>query len=1080
MKQALRLVGVFLFLFVATALAGGQCGPWTVIPGPPAQGIRAAVWTGDRFVAVGGGFWLSPDGRSWRAVPEEGFPPGGDAWLSWAGVASNGRQLVAVADHGWQIPSGGTGAIAVSERGERWELVEPRTAHSLHAVAWGGGRWVAAGDAAFLWSEDGRTWRQGTVISGPEGAAIWSLTHTEHGWIGAGTAADGQSGVLATSEDGVAWTVELVAEPLYTVTSNGARIVAAGSGTALTSEDGTSWAPSELPLHAEVVSMVWDGARFVGAGVVSGWERTDPVVLESNDGNEWTVAAGGNDPAMPLVARLVQGPGVLLGLTFEAGALTSPDGTSWTPAGGAVVRREVRALQPAAGGLLGLAIDTVPDPNPMAVTARTDLIRSADGVHWSHETIGEARFQGLAWRDGRYVATSSSRGLMTSADGLTWTEVSQGLPAHPEPVAVAAGTPGFVASLIDGLYFSADGLAWQRGSSKDGRTLPLRSVAWAGDRFLAAGEDRVATSTDGLQWTVTEGAWGTGGFFSFAGRVGRYVGIGPGGLLAWSGDGLSWNTVSGLPDGELFSVTWDGQEFLVAGAGFVLRSTDGVEWSSEAVPDTPWFGGVAVLDGRTVIAGRDGSLLVRGCPGETLDQGGAFRMALPAMAHTPGRNGTLWRSGLVLHNPGSEAVQVSMWPLGPSGADDGVAAASVVAPPGQDVVLQDLLPGLLGSDAPSGGAILSADGPMLAASRTFTVDGGGAWGQNVPLVPESAWVEAGRPVVLAGLAQDAATRTNLGLLNPGGSSLTVDVRFHGADGAVLGERSWTAPARGWRQIDLALEEAGAAPVPLAWAELDGDGDFVAYASVIDNASGDAVTVLPAGSSGGDLVVPAAAHVTGYGGVLWRTDLDLVSGGNGPARYRLELLPASGEPIESAERTLAAGHAERLADVVGTVFGAQGAGAIRVSVLEGELVAASRTYAVGAAGSFGQAVPAVAVDGGSSGGEALRLTGLSGSLADDTGFRTDIGAVNLSDQPVSLDIELHAGDGTVIGHRQLDLGAGRWGQLDRVFRGLAATPVVGGYAVLTSDGDLSQVRAYASVIDNRTGDPVYLPAVAAEP
>jgi len=666
--------------------------------------------------------------------------------------------------------------------------------------------------------------------------------------------------------------------------------------------------------------------------------------------------------------------------------------------------------------------------------------------------------------------------VVVSDDGISWRSSRDGIPATSSPSrGVAAGTPGFVVSLDRGVYFSSDALSWQASSLDNGTNIQYWRPSWAGDRFIAAEEGRVAISTDGLHWTVTEGAWGTTGFFSFAGRAGRYVGIGPGGLLAWSDDGLSWNTVSGIPDGELFSVTWDGQEFLVAGAGFVLRSADGVEWSSETVPDTPWYGGIASLDGRTVIVGRNGSLLVRGCPGETLDEDGAFRMALPAMAHTPGRNGTVWRSDLVLHNPGSEAVRVSVWPLGPSGGNDGVATASVVVAPGRDVTLQDLLPGLLGSNAPSGGAILSADGPVLAASRTFTGDESGTWGQNVPLVPESAWVEAGRRVVLAGLAQDAATRTNLGLLNPNGTSLTVHVRFHGADGAVLGERSWTVSARGWRQIDLALEAAGAAPVSLAWAELDGDGGFVAYASVIDNATGDAVTVMPADPTGGDLVVPAAAHVAGFGGVLWRTDVDLVSAGDGPARYRLELLPASGEPVASGERTLAAGHAERLADLLASVFGTQGAGAIRVVVLEGDLVASSRTYAVGAVGSFGQAVPAQAVEDGQP--EALRLTGLSGSVSDDTGFRTDIGAVNLSDQPVSLDIELHAEDGTLIGHRQLDLGAGNWGQLDRVFQGLAATPVEGGYAVITSGGDLGQVLAYASVIDNRTGDPVFLPAVA---
>ncbi|NOZ95158.1 MAG: hypothetical protein GXP47_10530 [Acidobacteria bacterium] len=104
-------------------------------------------------------------------------------------------------------------------------------------------------------------------------------------------------------------------------------------------------------------------------------------------------------------------------------------------------------------------------------------------------------------------------------------------------------------------------------------------------------------------------------------------------------------------------VTWAGDELLVAGAGFLLRSTDGIHWSSEPLGDTVWYGGIAVLDGRTVIAGRSVSLLVRVCPDETLDGSGGFRMALPAMAHTPGRNGTLRRGGALVGRTAASGVQ---------------------------------------------------------------------------------------------------------------------------------------------------------------------------------------------------------------------------------------------------------------------------------------------------------------------------------------------------------------------------------------------------------------------------------------
>ncbi|HHQ48455.1 MAG TPA: hypothetical protein ENK19_06175, partial [Acidobacteria bacterium] len=203
MARTLRRV-VLISLVVLTAVqVGAQCGPWTVIPGPPAQGARAAVWTGDRFVAVGDGFFVSPDGRSWRNVPQEGFPPGGDAWLSWSAVASDGHRLVAVADHGWGTARGNTGAIAVSENGERWQVVEARTANGLETVAWGGGRWVAAGGSLFLWSDDGRSWHQGSVEPESSGIDIHSVTYTGSRWVAVGAGPGSSDGFTATSDDGV-------------------------------------------------------------------------------------------------------------------------------------------------------------------------------------------------------------------------------------------------------------------------------------------------------------------------------------------------------------------------------------------------------------------------------------------------------------------------------------------------------------------------------------------------------------------------------------------------------------------------------------------------------------------------------------------------------------------------------------------------------------------------------------------------------------------------------------------------------------------------------------------------------------
>lgn len=106
-----------------------------------------------------------------------------------------------------------------------------------------------------------------------------------------------------------------------------------------------------------------------------------------------------------------------------------------------------------------------------------------------------------------------------------------------------------------------------------------------------------------------------------------------------------------------------------------------------------------------------------------------------------------------------------------------------------------------------------------------------------------------------------------------------------------------------------------------------------------------------------LVVPAAARVTGVGGIEWRSDLVLRNPG------------ASGLPatlrFQGSERLvdLLPGETKRLRDVVGTLFGLERAfGPVFIDVPAGrEIQATSRTRAETASGAVSMLVPARPVD-----------------------------------------------------------------------------------------------------------------------
>ncbi len=112
-----------------------------------------------------------------------------------------------------------------------------------------------------------------------------------------------------------------------------------------------------------------------------------------------------------------------------------------------------------------------------------------------------------------------------------------------------------------------------------------------------------------------------------------------------------------------------------------------------------------------------------------------------------------------------------------------------------------------------------------------------------------------------------------------------------------------------------------------------------------------------------------------------------------------------------------------------------------------------------------------LDGALAPGKRVWLVG----LAETTTFRTNVGAVNLSSSAASVRFKFRKGaDGELLGSTLLELAPFGQGQVNR---GLAAAGVTGTsdvYAEVVLESGTS-VLPWASVIDNRTGDPIFVPA-----
>jgi len=348
---------------------------------------------------------------------------------------------------------------------------------------------------------------------------------------------------------------------------------------------------------------------------------------------------------------------------------------------------------------------------------------------------------------------------------------------------------------------------------------------------------------------------------------------------------------------------------------------------------------------------------------------------------------------------------------------------------------------------------------------------GGSYGQSVPASDEALGDEK---AVIAGLTANGAYRSNLCFTNLGADPVTLQVVLWETTGVRRGATSLELPPHGWLQSGTMVRELAGGPVDGAWVEvrsLTPEGCSQAFGSLVDNATDDPSTVLPRVASPDPWLVAAVASGQGLAGAFWRSDLEVVNPCSEPASYHLELVV--GERLTSSTFPLGPHTARRHRDTVATDFGRSGVGALRVVPESGRVAVSSRTATAWQGGSVGQLVPAVREASARWRGQALALPGLAQSADLTRGRRSTIGLVNLSSTDVPLLVELHRGDGLLLASLPATVPASSQRQLVGVLAPFA--PVDNAYAVIRSPGPDPDVPliAYASVIDNSSGDPVYI-------
>ncbi len=223
--------------------------------------------------------------------------------------------------------------------------------------------------------------------------------------------------------------------------------------------------------------------------------------------------------------------------------------------------------------------------------------------------------------------------------------------------------------------------------------------------------------------------------------------------------------------------------------------------------------------------------------------------------------------------------------------------------------------------------------------------------------------------------------------------------------------------------------------------------------------------------GHESFIPAAAVAAGAEGAFFQTDVEVNNTGTDEAQIYFEWLPRgeeNSEPALSDLFSLSPGRSLRFENALTELFrlGPDSLGALKMVASTESVIGMSRTYnspGRDAAGTFGQGLPAIRATEMIQGSEPQRIIFLSES--DDS--RTNVGCVNGSSEPVTINIGMFNAEGESLETKIMDLDPYSNNQINRIFEDYAP---VNGYVDVWADSDEALYYCYGSMLDNSTSDP----------
>jgi uncharacterized repeat protein (TIGR01451 family) len=251
-------------------------------------------------------------------------------------------------------------------------------------------------------------------------------------------------------------------------------------------------------------------------------------------------------------------------------------------------------------------------------------------------------------------------------------------------------------------------------------------------------------------------------------------------------------------------------------------------------------------------------------------------------------------------------------------------------------------------------------------------------------------------------------------------------------------------------------------------------------------------------SSNSLIIPSVGHLDGINS-QWRSDVRITNTAAQKISYLLRFTPAGGDPssVKQTQVTIAANDTMALDDIVKNWYGVGALGDAANGVLEVRplntsgkgtpaaedvnvsfaTVASSRTFNQSAGGTLGQYIPAIPFAnfvGKVSGDARAGILSLQ-QIAQSPAYRTNLGIVEAAGKAASVLVSVFDTAGKNLLSLPIDLKPGEQQQLNSFLAAKGITLTDGRVEVKVTNGD-GKVTAYASVVDNKTTDPLLVSGV----